>query len=483
MKKVLTLLVVCCFYGAGSSTADAVELLSNGNLELINLPPSWSLVETVTDMPGRSVNAGEIEGFANQPNPAANQAGLWLRAFAGNQNGLMNQKINAILSQTVPGAAGENYTFSGWSLWEQNYSGGVDFLDPLSPSMGGPSPTETTMKLEFLDSGGSTIGTPVSLDVKSNRVAQSPIFFANDNAWYQHTLMGTAPAGTANVRVTASGTDMIINIDPGQSAFYDNFSLKAASAPATEKLANANLNAPEFTPNWTLIKSPANATTGTFNTEGFANNTPDGLGGFWLRAFINGDAKITQTVPGMAGGDYTFAAMAKLEANYSAADTFMELAFLDASQTVIGTPVLLDIIDDGQPLDGTWHPRDVSADAPLGTAFVRVTAGATGMSVTPGTPSASGFFDDFSLMLAPAGLTGDYNNDGTVDAADYVVWRKTGINGPQGYDDWRANFGAMAPGSGSGLTTGAVPEPAGCILAAIALLGSAGMRYRRCESH
>ncbi|MEX0610710.1 MAG: hypothetical protein WD229_01205, partial [Pirellulales bacterium] len=132
---------------------------------------------------------------------------------------------------------------------------------------------------------------------------------------------------------------------------------------------------------------------------------------------------------------------------------------------------------------GTWHPRDVSADAPLGTAFVRVTAGATGMSVTPGTPSASGFFDDFSLMLAPAGLTGDYNNDGTVDAADYVVWRKTGINGPQGYDDWRANFGAMAPGSGSGLTTGAVPEPAGCILAAIALLGSAGMRYRRCESH
>jgi hypothetical protein len=38
------------------------------------------------------------------------------------------------------------------------------------------------------------------------------------------------------------------------------------------------------------------------------------------------------------------------------------------------------------------------------------------------------------------GLTGDYNGDGKVDAADYVVWRKTNINGQQGYNDWRANF-------------------------------------------
>lgn len=59
------------------------------------------------------------------------------------------------------------------------------------------------------------------------------------------------------------------------------------------------------------------------------------------------------------------------------------------------------------------------------------------------------------------GLQGDYNNDGSVDAADYVVWRKTDGNNPDGYDIWRANFGAMAPGGGTGaLSTGAVPEPA-----------------------
>ncbi|HJQ79668.1 MAG TPA: hypothetical protein VJ828_06915 [Lacipirellulaceae bacterium] len=69
-------------------------------------------------------------------------------------------------------------------------------------------------------------------------------------------------------------------------------------------------------------------------------------------------------------------------------------------------------------------------------------------------------------------LVGDYNGDGTVDAADYVVWRKTNINGPQGYVDWRANFG-RPPGSGAGLGGGAaVPEPASIVFLVVGVLGS-----------
>lgn len=65
-------------------------------------------------------------------------------------------------------------------------------------------------------------------------------------------------------------------------------------------------------------------------------------------------------------------------------------------------------------------------------------------------------------VVAP--FTGDYNFDEIVDAADYVVWRKT--DGTQtGYDTWRANFGKTLGngngGSGSGSSTNtAVPEPA-----------------------
>jgi hypothetical protein len=72
--------------------------------------------------------------------------------------------------------------------------------------------------------------------------------------------------------------------------------------------------------------------------------------------------------------------------------------------------------------------------------------------------------------------TGDYNNDGVVDAADYVVWRKNDINGQQGYDDWRVNFGSTA-GLGSGAA--AVPEPASIVLALASLLISGVLLRRR----
>jgi hypothetical protein len=61
---------------------------------------------------------------------------------------------------------------------------------------------------------------------------------------------------------------------------------------------------------------------------------------------------------------------------------------------------------------------------------------------------------------AVAALPGDFNDDGNVDAADYVVWRQ--IDGTQtGYDAWRANFGrALSVGSGSvGYPLGASAEP------------------------
>lgn len=60
------------------------------------------------------------------------------------------------------------------------------------------------------------------------------------------------------------------------------------------------------------------------------------------------------------------------------------------------------------------------------------------------------------------GLTGDYNEDGIVNAADYTVWRDGGSpdDSQAGYDLWKANFGNSGSGSGSA----AVPEPASAAL-------------------
>jgi hypothetical protein len=98
-----------------------------------------------------------------------------------------------------------------------------------------------------------------------------------------------------------------------------------------------------------------------------------------------------------------------------------------------------------------------------------------------------GLYVDFALTAltlegAPVpGMLGDYNQNDTIDAADYTVWRDAITAGttllsndptPGAVDEsdflyWRAHFG-QSLGSGAGLVQGlsssaAVPEPATCV--------------------
>jgi T5SS/PEP-CTERM-associated repeat protein len=79
-------------------------------------------------------------------------------------------------------------------------------------------------------------------------------------------------------------------------------------------------------------------------------------------------------------------------------------------------------------------------------------------------------------------LTGDYNQNGAVDAADFVVWRENegtnnplpndplgGTIGPAQYNQWRANFGEVASGSGQ-VENSAVPEASALSLSYLAAL-------------
>ena len=77
-------------------------------------------------------------------------------------------------------------------------------------------------------------------------------------------------------------------------------------------------------------------------------------------------------------------------------------------------------------------------------------------------------------------LVGDYNNDGIVDAADYVVWRQgLGVTYmPNDYEVWRPHFGQTAGSSSGASANAAVPEPATLVLMIFAA-GSWCLRRRR----
>jgi hypothetical protein len=91
------------------------------------------------------------------------------------------------------------------------------------------------------------------------------------------------------------------------------------------------------------------------------------------------------------------------------------------------------------------------------------------------------------------GVPGDYNANGVVDAADYVLWRDnngltSGATTAQGdgtgdgmvnsddYGFWQARFGNTS-GSGSSLGSAAIPEPTS--LGVIPLLASLMLSFRK----
>ena len=110
--------------------------------------------------------------------------------------------------------------------------------------------------------------------------------------------------------------------------------------------------------------------------------------------------------------------------------------------------------------------------------------------------------DGMAIWTKAPGVPGDYNGNGTVDAADYVLWRDTlnqsgpnlaadgsgnGVVGQEDYFLWRGHVGQMSvPAAGAisdpandGLL--AVPEPATQVFCLVGMYGVLGLR-RRCDS-
>jgi hypothetical protein len=135
----------------------------------------------------------------------------------------------------------------------------------------------------------------------------------------------------------------------------------------------------------------------------------------------------------------------------------------------------LSLLDGFTPTHGQSFPLFEGAISSITGAFDSIIA-PTFNGLTPSVvQSAESVFIQVGEAI---NLPGDFNLDGAVDAADYVMWRKT--DGTEaGFDTWQSQFGGPA-GSGFGGTANAtVPEPARLVLFIVATVG---IRLRRRQS-
>jgi hypothetical protein len=190
---------------------------------------------------------------------------------------------------------------------------------------------------------------------------------------------------------------------------------------------------------------------------------------------LSGDGDIVGNVSGSAGAEVHVGASPGIidvtgNWNNTGLEINLELDNLSSSQVAGEQYDLLDITG------AFTHGGAVSIDlsqfvGPPSTEQLKLIgwtsqvglSSATAVSFTGGSPLAFSFQADGLYVTAiGSGLPGDHNEDGTVDAADYVAWRKFNINGSQGYEDFVARFGE--PGSGGAPQKATVPEPASWIL-------------------
>ena len=140
-----------------------------------------------------------------------------------------------------------------------------------------------------------------------------------------------------------------------------------------------------------------------------------------------------------------------------------------SGQLSLGGTLNVSLINGFTPVAGqTFDLLDWGA---LAGTFSTLTLPALGGSLTWNTSS---LYINGTLSVVASGLPGDFNQNGVVDAADYVVWRKGVLvaSTSTNYNLWRSNFGRTS-GSGTSSSFAAVPETSTSMLSILAIVANA----------
>jgi hypothetical protein len=157
-------------------------------------------------------------------------------------------------------------------------------------------------------------------------------------------------------------------------------------------------------------------------------------------------------------------------------------SFLGETQTTVA---------DSNTTNDTWLTRQLTGIVPAGATEARLVL----QFLQPNGQAGAVHFDNVAFgIVDQLPLAGDYNQDGTVDAADYDVWRNNfgstmnldadgnnnGVVDAADYVVWRQGVGAMLAGAAAAANAN-VPEPGGLTIAVGAALGAMAFQFRRAQ--
>jgi autotransporter-associated beta strand protein len=479
---------------SGKIHATAGTIAANSNEALGEIPTS-PVADSITLGTATAVGTLRLDTTMTlDPN-----RGITLVAgTGGGQLSTATSAVTATYNGVITG--GGNLTKTGLGTW---VLGGTNTYTGITTTFGGgvlsvsseanlgttpAAPVATSITLAGATTGG-TLLTTADISLSPNRGVflnpGQPTATKNDPA--------TAVGGTLDV---ASGTTLTV---PGVISGTAAATGESGTPPTPFSTGPGRLTKIGA---GTLVVSGANTYTGSTTINAgtlLANNTSgSGTGTGAVNVNNNGTLGGTGSVAGLvtvntggavapgAGGIGTLTAAGGLTLNTGSilnfdlgAPTMADLLNVTGGTTTINGGSL-NLNNVGGLANGTYTLIDYTgalagsaANLALGT-----TPAGFNFSIVD-----SGSTIDLMVSTGGGGLDGDYNMDGKVDAADYVVWRKDpSAHGgdPDGYNTWRTNFGRTAgSGSGSSLGAGAVPEPSAIALLLLGLMAGAVARRKR----
>ncbi|MEX2309629.1 MAG: autotransporter-associated beta strand repeat-containing protein [Pirellulales bacterium] len=275
------------------------------------------------------------------------------------------------------------------------------------------------------------------------------------------------PTNTASRTITLDGTKTV-----GTLTFTSPFSYTISPGTGGSLMLNNSSSAA------TLISNQGNHNLGVgVQLTSSGVNAAINTGTFTISGIVSGGGGVTKSGAGT---------LALTAANSYTGETTVQAGILR-----MNSPFLADAADVYLSTGGTLNLNFTGSPDIIDSLFINGVSQAAGLwgAVGSGAQYISALITGAGRLqvttFIPPPIVGDYNVDGLVDAADYLVWRgnvgagsipnrdpnNTGVIGQADYHSWRAHFGQTA-GSGSAAPS-AVPEPAGSILAFIAMLGIA----------